>query len=178
MLSSKKAASNCRPAAIKITNEMPITILTNKRNVTPIPTASGRNARFFPSRICLRGVGSRTSCRKPPRSKPNKLYMSWLKPRNINTTAPVAESVLRLSLMSAERRTKIIVPKIRIIKKFVPSIIFTSGARVRQRKKAIAEAMASSGTPGICLSMRFFPFPASFSTLGLRLDFLPAVCPW
>ncbi|HUU15777.1 MAG TPA: hypothetical protein VMW72_01395, partial [Sedimentisphaerales bacterium] len=42
----------------------------------------------------------------------------------------------------------------------VANAIFTSGARIKERKKASADAAASSGTPGSCLSRRFLRFIA------------------
>ena len=91
--------------------------------------------------------------------------------------APVAMSGLKLSPIVAERRTKIIPPMTSSMIKLVASPIFTSGARERQRKKASAEAAASSGIPGNCFSKKFLP-AVSFSAFAFLVVFLPAVCPW
>ena len=178
MLSSMKVASNCKPAARTMVNEIPKMILTSTRKVNPNPTAIGRNERFFPSRMCLRGTGSNTSWRNPPRSKPNWLSMRWLIPRRVNTMGPLATNNFKLSLRLDIRRAKNIVPKSSSMMKLVASAIFTSGARVRQRKKASASAAASSGIPGSCLSRKFFLTVETFLVFGLCFDLLPTVCPW
>ena len=91
--------------------------------------------------------------------------------------APVAMNGLKLSPRVAERRKKIIEPKISNIMIFVANAIFTSGARTRERKNASANAAASSGTQGSCLSSGFLLAAMPFSTFGLREVFLLVVCP-
>src|SRR5437773_11897161 len=82
--------------------------------------------------------------------------MSWSRPKKVNATAPVAIKGVAIAPGAGEPRERIAAGTTTSTIKFVTRDIFTSGARVKDRKKASAIAAVSSGTPGTRRSIIFF----------------------